>query len=252
MVKCIDLNCDLGEWKTGKGISRDEAIMPYISSCNIACGGHIGDEESIRSTIQLAKKFGVSIGAHPSYPDTLNFGRKVMDISSDELKMSLKDQLNTFNKYLKEEGGSFHHIKPHGALYNQAAKDQKTAEIIVSVIKGFNGNIPVYLPQHSISKKVAMEAGLQVVHEVFADRTYEEDLSLRNRTLKGAVIKDENTVIAQLRSMVFGGEVVTYSGKIKPIQAETICLHSDTSGAVQLAKTIHEFLIHNGVKIISA
>lgn len=252
MKKRIDLNCDLGEWKTSDGALRDEAIMPFISSCNIACGGHIGDEESMRTTIRLAKRFGVSIGVHPSYPDTENFGRVVMDISPKELKDSIRDQLQTFSRFLKDEGESLHHIKPHGALYNQAAKDQETAEVIVSVIKQFVENIPVYLPPNSVSKKIACDAGLRVISEVFADRVYEEDLSLRDRKLDGALLEDGDDVIAQLRSMIFEHEVLTYPGKLKAINAETVCLHSDTPGAIQLAKTIHEFLTSNGVEIISA
>lgn len=251
MKKRIDLNCDLGEWKTSDGILRDEYIMPFISSCNIACGGHIGDEQSIRATIRLAKKYGVSMGVHPSYPDRENFGRVVMDISPKELEESLIEQIKTFIIYLKEEGGTLHHIKPHGALYNQATKDRTIAEVIVSVMKQFDERIPFYLPPNSISKKVAIESGLKVFDEVFADRVYEEDLKLRSRTLSGAVLTNETDVIAQVRSMILKGEVLTYSGTRKPINAETVCLHSDTPGAIQLAKTIHEFLKSHGVEIIS-
>jgi len=250
MKKRIDLNCDLGEWKTSGGASLDESIMPFISSCNIACGGHIGNEESMRSTIRLAEKYGVKIGIHPSYPDKKNFGRIVMDISSEELEQSLYNQMSTFKKYLDNEGAILHHIKPHGALYNQAAKDQKIAKIVISVIKQMDLKIPIYLPPISVSKRLAVKAGLKVVQEVFADRAYEIDLSLRDRSLNGAVIDNEKDILTQLKSMVFKNEVLTYSGIIKPIIAETICLHSDTNGAVQLAKTIHEFLKNNGIEII--
>ncbi len=252
MKKSIDLNCDLGEWKTSEGASRDESIMPFISSCNIACGGHIGNEESMRSTIRLAERFGVKIGIHPSYPDKKNFGRVVMDISTEELEESLLTQISTFKKYLDKEGAMLHHIKPHGALYNQAAKDQRIAEIVISVIRQTALNVPIYLPPNSESKRIAIEAGLKVVQEVFADRAYEEDLSLRDRTLEGAVIDDERDILIQLKSMVFKNEVLTYSGNNIPISAETICLHSDTNGAVQLAKTIHKFLKNNGIEIIPA
>ncbi|GAB5409600.1 MAG: 5-oxoprolinase subunit PxpA [Balneolaceae bacterium] len=252
MNKRIDLNCDLGEWKTNDGALRDEAIMPFISSCNIACGGHIGDEESMRYTIQLARKFGVSIGAHPSYPDIENFGRVVMNISPSELKKSLEDQLNKFTRFVKEEGGMLHHIKPHGALYNHAAKDKGTAEIVISAIKEFDKHIPIYLPSNSVSKAVAVNNGLKVVDEVFADRAYEDDLSLRSRKLDSSILEDEADVISQLQSMIFKKEVLTYSGKLKSIKAETVCLHSDTNGAIHLAKLINEFLRKNGVEIISA
>ncbi len=252
MKKNIDLNCDLGEWRTPDGVALDEAIMPYISSCNIACGGHIGDEHSIRTTIQLAKKFGVSVGAHPSYPDQENFGRVIPNITQEELSESLKSQIQLFKNLVEEEGSELHHIKPHGALYNYAVKDEETALTLLSVIKKVAPNIPVYLPQGSISASVAEDFGIRVINEVFADRAYEDDLSLRSRTLSGAVLDDEADVIAQLRSMVLNNQVLTHSGLLKPIKVQTVCLHSDTAGAVQLSKTIYTFLTSHGVKITTA
>jgi len=249
MGKSIDLNCDLGEWRTPDGVALDEAIMPYISSCNIACGGHIGDEESIRKTIKLALKYNVAIGAHPAYPDKENFGRVVMDIKPKALTKSLESQIVAFKMLVEDLGGELHHIKPHGALYNYAAINEETAEIIVSVIKSIDPNTLVYLPGNSISAKVAKKSGLKVVDEVFADRVYENDLSLRSRKLKGALLQKESEVIAQLRSLVLNESVVTYQGVLKLISAQTVCLHSDTPGAIKMAKTIHEFLTKHGVEI---
>ncbi len=252
MEKSIDLNCDLGEWRTPEGAMLDEAIMPYISSCNVACGGHIGDEDSMRTTIQLAQKYGVLVGAHPSYPDQENFGRVVLEITQEELSESLESQILLFKNLVEETGSQLHHIKPHGALYNHAAKDEETAITLLSVIKKVAPNVPIYLPHGSISASIAEDFGIRVINEVFADRTYEDDLSLRSRTLSGSVLDDEADVIAQLRNMILNNQVLTYSGLLKPIKAQTVCLHSDTPGAVQLAKTIHTFLKSNGVKITTA
>lgn len=249
MKKRIDLNCDLGEWKTIDSFNRDKAIMPFISSCNIACGGHIGDDESMLATIKLAKEYGVAIGAHPSYPDKENFGRKVIDIKEDELKHSLESQIFSFMVLLEKEGVKLHHIKPHGALYNHAAKNVKTANVLLSLIKSLAPNTSVYLPFNSVSAKLAKQMGLNVIYEVFADRAYEDDLSLRNRSLANSVLKDDDQIKAQLKSMVLHNSVTTYSGKQKSIKAETICIHSDTPGAVHFAKTNHDFLSEHGIEI---
>lgn len=249
MNKKIDLNCDLGEWITNEGPALDEAIMPFISSCNIACGGHIGDEESIKKTIALAQKFNVALGAHPSYPDKENFGRKVMDIDPFELKNSIKTQIRTFLNCLKGSGASLHHIKPHGALYNRAAKDQKVAELLLNAIKSVAPEIIIYLPGGSVSAEMAEDFGFKVIYEVFADRMYEDDLSLRSRLLPNAILDDESDVLAQLRHLIFDEEVITYSGKTRSIKAESVCLHSDTPGAINLAKTINSFLNEHGVTI---
>lgn len=252
MKKNIDLNCDLGEWKTKDGALLDEAIMPFISSCNIACGGHIGNKESMKATIELAQKYGVAIGAHPGYPDPENFGRIVMDIDSGSLKDSIIEQIGTFKKYLDEAGAELHHIKPHGALYNQAVKDEATAKVILEAIKHDWSGIKMYLPEGSISSELALDQGLKVVYEVFADRVYEDDLKLRSRTFPDAVLDDEADVIAQLRHLILEGKVLTYSGIKKSIKAETVCLHSDTPGAFILAQTINTFLRQHGVAITAS
>ncbi|RNC85997.1 MAG: 5-oxoprolinase subunit PxpA [Balneola sp.] len=249
-TKRIDLNCDLGEWKTPEHRLRDEAIMPYISSCNIACGGHIGDEYSMRTTMKMAQENYVTIGAHPGYPDRENFGRVVMDITQEKLSDSIKEQLESFLSILDKEGLALHHIKPHGALYNYAAKDKETAQTVLEVIKSVAGNIKVYLPEGFISSRIALDLGLDVVYEVFADRSYEDDLSLRSRSLEGAVLHKREEVLDQIYSMVMNGEVNTFSGDTKPITAQTICLHSDTEGAAELAKHIHTFLKNHEVAIL--
>lgn len=248
----VDLNCDLGEWKSPDHAHRDEAIMPYISSCNIACGGHIGDDFSMRSTMLMARKYGVVIGAHPGYPDRENFGRVVMDITHDKLSASIKEQLESFLSILEQEGLELHHVKPHGALYNHAAKDEETARTVLNTIKSVVGDTKVYLPKGFVSSKIAHDLGLDVIYEVFADRRYEADLSLRSRKLEGAVLHEKEEVLEQIYSMVKNGEVKTFTGEIKSITAQTVCLHSDTEGATELAKHIHTFLENNEVVILPA
>jgi UPF0271 protein len=251
-MKTIDLNCDLGEWKDDNGALKDAEIMPYISSCNIACGGHIGDQKSMISTIRLALKHNVAVGAHPSYPDKENFGRKVLELSDEDLKKSLIDQLSQFRSLLVEEGAVLHHIKPHGALYNEASVNKTVANVIISAIKEVEQNVPVYCQEGSELDKAIVAAGFTPVYEVFADRAYEDDLTLRSRNLDGAIIHDSNMVFEHIYRMVLEGKVKTYTGLIKQISAETICLHSDTRGSINLAREINFYLNSKGVKIAAA
>ncbi|NET32623.1 MAG: 5-oxoprolinase subunit PxpA [Cyanothece sp. SIO1E1] len=251
-MKSIDLNCDLGEWRDANGLQKDASIMPFISSCNIACGGHIGDEKSMRSTIRLALKHNVGIGAHPSYPDKDNFGRKVLEISSSKLKSSLIDQLSAFITIVEEEGGKLHHIKPHGALYNEVAINSDVAETVIEAILEISCRSRVYAQQGSMFDEVARASGVKLIYEVFADRAYEENLRLRSRALDGAIIHKKGDVLEHIHRMVIEGKVKTYSGVMLPIRAETLCLHSDTIGSIQLAMEIFEYLKSNGVEIATA
>lgn len=245
----IDLNCDLGEWTYPGVPEKDKSIMPFISSCNIACGGHAGDRVSIKETVLAALDQGVAIGAHPSYPDRANFGRLAMNISEEELRRSILSQLSEFMAILEANGGKLHHIKPHGALYNVAMKDATTARILVQAVLEVAPDVALYLPPQSVSKAVAEQAGIRVISEVFADRAYHHDLTLRPRSLPGAVLTNEVDVLNQLREMIFRGRVRSFSGDMIHIEAETVCLHSDTPGAVELARKIHRFLKENDVEI---
>jgi len=251
-MRSIDLNCDLGEWREANGFQKDASIMPFISSCNIACGGHIGDQDSMRSTIRLALEHNVGIGAHPSYPDWDNFGRKVLEISPSELKANLIDQLSGFISILAEEGGELHHVKPHGALYNEAAINPDVAKTVIEVIQEISPWSPVYTQEGSFFDKMAKVSGVRLIYEVFADRAYEENLRLRSRALDGAIIHKKENVLEHIHQMVIEGKVKTYSGKMLSIRAETMCLHSDTEGSIQLAMEIFEYLKLNGVEIATA
>ncbi len=251
-MKSIDLNCDLGEWKDKNGRLKDAEIMPFISSCNIACGGHIGDKESMRATIKLAKVHNVAIGVHPSYPDTSNFGRQVLEIDSDELRSSLVGQISVFSSLVEKEGGVLHHLKPHGALYNEASINKTVAEVVVNAMLDVNLVVPIYCQAGSKLAESILDAGLRPVYEVFADRAYEDDLTLRSRKKDGAIIHKKENVFEHIHRMVMEGKVKTFSGSIRPVKVNTICLHSDTEGSIRLAREIYFYLKGKGVTIASA
>ncbi|MEQ8523435.1 5-oxoprolinase subunit PxpA [Gracilimonas sp.] len=251
MKNKIDLNCDLGEFYGMYDERRDSKIMPFISSCNIACGFHSGDPVTISKTIQLALENNVAIGAHPSYPDLQGFGRRIMNLSSEELEACVLYQVSALKGMTESLGGKLHHVKPHGALYNHAAKNEDLALGIAKAIVKIQKDMMIYAPAQSKLAEVAKDVGLKVKSEVFADRQYEDDLSLRSRSLEGAVLDEKKAVLKQL-SAFMDGVVHTYGGLDLPITAETICLHSDTEGAAELAKEIHDFLEKNGIEITSA
>lgn len=242
--KTIDLNADVGE-----GVNNETQLMPFLSSCNIACGGHAGDEFTMTSVVQLAKKHQVKIGAHPAFPDKENFGRLQVDISSDDLLVSLKTQVNSLLKVLETENCSLHHIKPHGALYNLANTDQAYAEIIIDLMKHFEGR-KLYAPYGSLIAKMAEEANIAVVFEAFADRNYNDDLTLVSRSKSHALIEDAEQMSAHVINMILHHHVTTISGTEKHIEADTICIHGDHPQAEHYLQILTEQLIKKGIQIL--
>jgi UPF0271 protein len=238
----IDLNCDMGE-----GIGTDELIMPFLSSANIACGGHAGDEPMMRETILLAKKYQVAIGAHPSYPDRNNFGRIEMNLSETEIYDAVFQQIQLIRNIASKEGVQLHHVKPHGALYNTAAKNESASNAIVQAIADIDPTLRVYGLPLSIFEKVSIKNGLQFIGEGFADRTYTDDGSLTPRTSTDAMITDKATSIEQVINMALRQEVKTTSGKWINMPVKTICIHGDGEHAVSFAKSIHEALKQNNL-----
>lgn len=236
MLIC-DLNCDMGE-----GIGNDEAIMPFITSANISCGFHAGNGDTIRHTMSLAVKHNVLVGAHPSFRDKENFGRKEMHLGHDKLYAIVLEQLIKIDLIAKEKGATLHHVKPHGALYNMAAKDKEIAGTIALAVKDFNEDLFLYGLSNSFLISEAKALGLKTANEVFADRTYQDDGSLTPRSQPNALIEDEEQCIQQVLQMVKQGTVTTASGKIIPMIADTICIHGDGKHAVSFAKKIHEAL----------
>ena len=247
MSRMIDLNADLGEMPGDEGRALDAAILDAVSSCNIACGGHVGDDQSMRATLLLAKDRGTRAGAHPSYPDREGFGRRRLNIDDDQLERSLFDQVAGLLKHAGDIGVNVTHVKPHGALYNDAAKDQTLADIVARVTKA--AGIPVLVgPPNSLLQSSAEASGLIFVAEGFADRAYEPDGSLVPRSEPGAVIEDEAKQSAQAL-LIAAGHVRTRSGKEIALPVQTLCLHGDTKGARETAIKIREALEAAGFQI---
>jgi UPF0271 protein len=239
----IDINCDMGE-----GIGNDEAIMPFITSANIACGYHAGDETTIRQTILLAKKHGVNIGAHPSFFNKENFGRAEMKCTQEEVYNLVQTQLFLFKAIADECQVIIHHVKPHGALYNRSAKDSATAKAIANAVKDFDKTLILFGLSGSVSIAEAHAIGLGTWSEVFADRTYQDDGSLTTRSQPNALIEDEEKAIRQVIQMIEKKTLTTVSGKEVSIVAETVCVHGDGKHAVEFAKNIyHTLQQHNFV-----
>ena len=233
--KQVNINADLGE-----GAGQDDKLMPLLSSCNIACGGHTGDEDSIAKTIELAKRYDVKIGAHPSYPDREHFGRKRPEIDDEALEDSLTQQLERFYRIAKQLDVEVHHIKAHGALYNDAAKDKAVAQLFLNVLKRSGIDNTIYAPFDSWLHKLLPVN--QVMFEAFIDRAYNEDLTLVSRAREGALHQTPGEAWKQLYEMYFMEEITTISGVKTAIKADTFCIHGDHPEAVNMLRYIREQL----------
>ncbi|KOO50388.1 LamB/YcsF family protein [Priestia koreensis] len=252
MAVKVDLNCDLGESFGAYQIGNDQEILNYVTSANIACGFHAGDPSVMRKTVKFALAKNVAIGAHPGLPDLAGFGRRNMVISSDEAYDMVLYQLGALNAFVQAEGGRLNHVKPHGALYNMAAKDPVLATAIAKAIAKFDGELYLYGLAGSELIKAGERAGLRVRHEVFADRTYQEDGTLTPRSMANALITDAGDAIAQVVRMIKQGEVHTIQGQSISIQADTVCIHGDGEHALQFAQHIGNVLQKEGIHITSS
>lgn len=242
--KTVDINADVGE-----GLGNEALLIPYLSSCNIACGGHAGDAKTMTEVVRLAKNHKVKIGAHPSFPDVLNFGRAVMDISAADLYSSLKSQIRSLQQILHSENAQLHHIKPHGALYNLAAKDEKTARIIIEVVKSIAMPIQLYVPYNSVISKLAEQEKISVTFEAFADRNYEENLSLVSRKKEDAILHKNSRILNHILGMIHREKITAINGVEVPIKASTFCVHGDTKNAVEILEFLSKELPKYNVKI---
>lgn len=240
----IDINCDVGE-----GVGNEAQIFPYISSCNIACGGHAGDMETMREIVSLAKQHGLKVGAHPSYPDKANFGREVMDISNEDLIQSIQSQLADFDEVLNQGEITLHHIKAHGALYNQTVKDNQLAIAYLDAIAAYKNEAILYVPFGSEIARIAQEQGFQVWYEAFADRNYNPDLSLVSRKTENALIEQPEAVLQHILPIIKKGEVLTVEAGLRQISADTLCIHGDTVSALDILMYLSRELPQNQVKI---
>ena len=245
----IDLNCDLGESFGNYKIGMDEEVIKFISSANIACGFHASDPLVMEKTVMLAKENGVQVGAHPGFPDLVGFGRRNMNVSPAELKAMVMYQVGALAAFCKARDIKMNHVKPHGAMYNMAAKDIKLALAIAEGIAQVDDSLILLGLSGSQLLKAAQEVGLKSAAEVFADRAYEEDGSLVARTKAGAVIADENEVIERVIKMIKLGKVQTITGKEIEIKPDSICVHGDNPKALNFVKLIRQRLTQENIKI---
>jgi UPF0271 protein len=247
-MKKIDLNCDMGEsygaWKMGD----DAAIMPLITSANIACGFHGGDPATIRRTVRLAVDNGVAIGAHPSLPDIQGFGRRVMKISPQDMYDLVVYQAGAVEAFARAAGAKLHHVKCHGALYNMAATDEGLSEAMAKAAKDLGG-VMLYVLSNSKNYEKAKSLGVPVAAEVFADRGYSDDGTLAPRDKPGGMIEDAKKSVEQALGMIEGGFVISLSGKRVPVVADTLCLHGDQPGAVLFAKELRKKFAERGIQL---
>lgn len=240
----IDINADVGE-----GLGNEKDLMPFLSSCSIACGGHAGDLATMTSVVKLAKAHNVKIGAHPSFPDKANFGREIMEISAADLYATIKHQVRTLQTVLHNENAQLYHIKPHGALYNLAAKDEKTARVLIEVIKSIAFPVKLYAPYNSVIADLAKQQNIEVKFEAFVDRNYNDDLSLVSRKNKEAILSEKEAILNHVLNMINHQKVKTISGGEVPIEAATFCVHGDTKNALKILKYVSTHLKKNNIKI---
>jgi len=245
----IDINCDMGEsygaWKMG----ADAAVMPLISSANIACGFHGGDPATIRSTVKLAVDHGVAIGAHPSLPDLQGFGRRVMKISPQDMYDLVVYQAGAVEAFARAAGARLHHVKCHGALYNMAANDEGLAAAMARAVRDLGGGVMLYALSNSKMMKIGQQSGLRVAGEVFADRGYADDGTLAPRDAPGGMIEDAALAAERAAAMIEKRFVTSLSGKPIPVSPDTLCLHGDQPGAVVFAQAIRSVFAQRGVAI---
>ena len=247
----IDINCDMGESFGPWNMGADEQVMPHITSANIACGAHAGDPVVMRRTVRLAKGAGVAIGAHPGFADLQGFGRREMTVDHAELEASLIAQIGALVAIAKAEGVSLQHVKPHGALYNMAARDRALADVVARAIVAVDPSLIMFGLPNSPLIDAGRAAGLRVAAEAFADRAYRADGSLVPRSQPGAVLEDVEEMVARAVSMAIGVHVRTPDGLEVPLRFDTICVHGDTPGAAELARRIRTAMRGAGAHVQS-
>lgn len=247
----IDLNCDMGEgfgpWTMGK----DSELMRYISSASIACGFHAGDASVMRRTVEQALRAGVSIGAHPSYPDLQGFGRREMHLTSNEVFDIILYQVAALKGICESLGARLSHVKPHGALYNLAARDAETARAIVEAVKSLDANLLIYGLSGGVLTHLAKECGLRAMQEAFVDRSYESDGTLTPRREDGALVSDPDIAASQALQLAKENSVKSKTGETVKIAVDTLCIHGDGPNAVQIARSVRRHLDEAGIAVSS-
>ena len=234
----MDINCDMGEIPRLLKNNVYSDLMDHVTSINLACGGHAGDVSMMRKLVRIAKRKNVRIGAHPSYPDRENFGRLELEMDPEELLRSICEQVRSLIRVAEEESVSISHIKPHGALYNQAAKDTHLARVIGNAVDRVAPDLDIMCLSGSLMVKILEDMGLKVVQEAFADRTYERDGGLRDRRSDRALITDPQKAADQARSIIEDKKIITFDGSEISLEAQTLCVHSDTPNAIAIAQEV--------------
>lgn len=249
-MKRIDLNCDMGEYPEAVADGTQEALMRSVTSVNIACGGHAGDEHTMRATIEQALRHGCAIGAHPGYPDRANFGRLELQMAAEEIAECVGRQVQAVARVAESCGAKIAHVKPHGALYNQAVNNRELAGAIAEGIAGWQQNIVLIGLANSPMLDIFRQAGFAVAGEAFADRVYEADGTLRSRKFEDALIRDPGKAAQQAVDIATRGIVMARDGNEVKLHAETICIHGDTPGAVEIAAAVRHALTDAGVTVL--
>ena len=244
MTARIDLNADLGE-----GMANDRALMALVTSCNIACGGHAGDETTMRAALELARSNSVSAGAHPAYPDKANFGRSPMDLPDAALHDTLVEQITHLSEIAGSVGVTVNHVKPHGALYHSAESDAALARLLAQTVAGLNPSLRLVGPPESALEQAADAAGLAFLAEGFADRAYDRTGRLVPRSTPGAVLADAEASAAQAVSIATQGHVEAIDGTRIELDIQTLCLHGDTPGALDRARAVRAALKAAGLEV---
>jgi len=244
----IDINCDMGESFGSYTIGEDEKIIEYITSANIACGFHAGDPMIMDKTVRLAKEHGVAVGAHPGYPDLQGYGRRNLETFPGEIRNYLLYQIGALEAFVKASGLILQHVKPHGALYNLAARDEKTAREVIKAVRIFNPELILVMLSGSPGAQMAAASGLRIAQEAFPDRAYLNDGRLAPRSMAGAVIHDVEQVKERVIRILKTGRLITIEGREISLKADTFCIHGDTPGAWKLAKSIREALKESGLE----
>ena len=247
----IDLNSDLGESFGRYKLGLDEEVMKYITSANIACGWHAGDPLVMRNTVRLAKDMNVEVGAHPGYPDLMGFGRRYMGLTREEARNYILYQIGALYAFVKAEGLTLQHVKPHGALYNALVRDEELTRGVLEGIADFDKNIIFVGLSMSKPLEIAEEMELKIAHEVFADRAYNPDGTLVSRRKPGAVIHNKEEIAERVISMVKDGGVKAINGEWVELKADTICVHGDNPKAVEITAYIRKRLEDEGIKIVA-
>lgn len=245
----IDLNCDMGELPEAIADGTQEALMRSITSVNVACGGHAGDERTMKTTIEQALRWKLTIGAHPGYPDRVNFGRLELKLPAEAIADTVFEQVRALAEIAVGCGARLAHVKPHGALYNQAVRDREIAEAIAKGIAGWGRNVVLVGLAGSPMLEVFRNAGFTVAAEAFADRRYEPDGTLRSRKFEDALIRNPKEAGRQALSIVERGVVIASDSSEVTVKAQTLCIHGDTPGAAEIAATVARALREAGVTL---